>query len=64
VPRRIAADAGLAEGVAVTLRVEGQNLIVTRARPRYRLIDLLAKMHPQFRHKEVDWGPPRGKEVW
>tara|TARA_R110002072_G_scaffold297959_1_gene471315 strand:- start:26286 stop:26432 length:147 start_codon:yes stop_codon:yes gene_type:complete len=30
----------------------------------YELDELLAKIAPENRHKETDWGPPVGKEVW
>lgn len=63
-PRSVAADAGLTEGSAVALRVEGKKLVVTHARPRYRLADLLARHKPRHRHAEVDWGEKRGKEEW
>lgn len=32
--------------------------------PRYRLEDLLKKVGKQNRHPEIDFGPPKGREVW
>jgi len=57
-PRSLAADAGLAKGTVVDLRIEGDKLIIAPARPRYRLADLLSKITPDNRHDEVDWGAP------
>ena len=31
---------------------------------KYGLADLLAKMTPENRHPEIDWGPSMGEEVW
>lgn len=33
------------------------------ARP-LSLQELVARITPQNRHKEVQWGPDRGKEIW
>lgn len=63
-PRRIAEDAGMREGTPVDLRVDGQRLVVTPARPRYRLSELLSRMRVGQRHEEVDWGASRGEEEW
>lgn len=37
---------------------------VSKIRGKYRLSDLVKKIPKGFRQTEVDWGPPRGKEVW
>ena len=63
-PRKLAADARLSEGTRVELRVADGALIVTPARPRYTLAELLAGMKPEHAHGEVEWGPPRGEEAW
>jgi antitoxin MazE len=63
-PRSIAKDLRLFEGTAVDLRVEGENLIVSTARPRYKLSALLDGMRAENRHGEADWGKPRGEEAW
>lgn len=64
-PQHMAADLHIMEGATVTLTVEGATLIVKPTRKRYRLADLLAQLdESKKRHKEVDWGEPRGEEVW
>lgn len=66
-PRALAESASLREGSSVDLRLEGDSLIITPSRPRYTLEDLLASYDPtenQTESKEVDWGPPQGKEEW
>lgn len=63
-PRALAASVHLTEGSAVELHIEGNSLVVTPSRPRYRLDDLLAGVTPQNRHAETDWGPAQGEEAW
>ncbi len=63
-PRRVVEDARLTEGATVELQVEGDQLVITRARPKYRLADLLVKHTGGNKHEETDWGPPRGREEW
>jgi hypothetical protein len=31
---------------------------------KHQLDDLLARMKPEHRHGETDWGDRRGKEIW
>jgi antitoxin MazE len=63
-PRGLAEDAKLVEGTLVELRLEGDRIVVTPAVPKYELDDLLAKMRPEHKHGETDWGAPVGKEEW
>lgn len=63
-PRTLAADAHLHEGTTVELRLEGETLVVSRARPKYRLSELLGQIKPEHLHEEVDWGEARGEEAW
>jgi antitoxin MazE len=63
-PRNLAEGAKLQAGTQVEIAVEeGKRLVVTPARPRYKLAELLAKM-PEQKHDETDWGRPEGDEVW
>lgn len=63
-PRNIAEDARMFEGTPVELQLDGATLVVTPARPKYKLAELLEKHKPEHKHVESDWGPPRGQEVW
>lgn len=64
VPKQAADRAGLKEGAAVQVTAERGRLVIVAARPRYELTDLLKKERKTTQHPEVDWGPPRGKEIW
>ena len=63
-PQALAADARLYEGTRVDLKIEGEKLVITLARPRYKLSELLAQMKPEHTHEETDWGESKGDESW
>ncbi len=65
IPKPVAEIAGVREGDA--LAVSGQQggaIVLRRARPKYRLEDLVAKISAKNRHDETDWGDRMGKESW
>lgn len=63
-PRHVAHDANLTEGVAVELTVKDGTVVVTPVRKKYKLDDLIAAMNVENAHSEVDWGEAEGDEVW
>jgi antitoxin MazE len=65
IPLALAKQASLAEGDSVKLVLDREGGIVLRpARRKYELSDLVARITPKNRHRETDWGPPKGKESW
>ena len=65
IPLAIAKQAGLDEGDSVTLALDRKGGVVLRpVRRKYALSELVARITPKNRHRETDWGPPRGKETW
>ena len=45
---------------------EGKIIVkpITRVRGRYNLKELVSRIPERYQVKEIDWGPPVGKEVW
>ena len=65
IPKRLAQEAGLGQSMAVELRVEGGQIVITPLRPaRYQLDELLAGIGLGQLHGETDWGKPQGQEEW
>jgi antitoxin MazE len=60
-PRPVLDQAGLEEGAKVDVVVEGDHLVIRRA--RVRLADLLEHCTPDNRPDPIDWGPDVGREV-
>ena len=63
IPKDIARRAGLREGTQVDVEAEGDRIIISPARPRYVLADLLKGMTPEAMREAFDWGPDKGREI-
>ena len=65
IPKNIAEDIHVEDGATVDMRVEeGYLVIAPVGKPAYTLEELVSKITPENRHDLIDFGPPRGKEVW
>ena len=62
-PKPMLEQIGLAEGQQVDVLVEGDHLVIRRARRRPTLDELLAQCKPENRPEPVDWGPDVGREI-
>ena len=62
IPKAIAEEWGVKEGTQIELTREGNG--VNLRKRRYDLDEMIESMKGADLHPEVDWGPPRGKEVW
>ena len=62
IPREIAGRAGLSEGSRVEIAMEQDRIVLSTARPRYRLEDLLRGMSRRAMRRAFDWGPDVGRE--
>lgn len=65
IPKALAVEAGISEGSAVEIELDGDTLSVRALRIEdYSLEDLLAGVTPQNRHGEIETGGSVGREVW
>ena len=62
IPKDMATALGLADGARVELQAEADRIVISIARPHYRLEDLLAGMTPEAMHDAFDWGADVGRE--
>jgi antitoxin MazE len=63
-PQAIAQEIGLKAGTIISISTEGDKIILSPAKPKYTLQELLKNVTPEQQHDEVDWGEPQGEEVW
>ena len=66
-PKDVLRKANIDIGDDVDVFVEKGEIIVKpnkATRGKYDLKKLLSKMPADYRAEEIDWGEPRGKEVW
>ena len=65
IPKPFAEDAAVKEGSIVDVSVSQGKLVVTPVRKKTTTLQqLLTKVHRSNLHREVDWGPPVGREAW
>lgn len=64
IPKAFAREAKLEEGTEVDIAVSDGRLVISPARPRYSLADLVEQITPDNRHDETDWGDRIGREAW
>ncbi|MBP2294867.1 AbrB/MazE/SpoVT family DNA-binding domain-containing protein [Azospirillum rugosum] len=62
IPKDIAGRVGLSDGSRVDVEAEGDRIVISVARPRYALAELLAGMTPDTMRDAFDWGPDAGRE--
>jgi antitoxin MazE len=63
IPKDIANRVGLREGARVDVEAQGDRIIVSPARPRYVLAELLKGITPEAMREAFDWGPDKGREI-
>jgi len=63
-PQVIVQQVNLHEGALVTISTEDNKIILSTARPKYSLDELLKDVTPQMQHDELDWGESVGDESW
>lgn len=64
IPGAYAKDLGLREGTDVEVSLVDGGLMLRPRQARYTLEELVARITPENRHDETDWGPPVGREAW
>ncbi|HLT02317.1 MAG TPA: AbrB/MazE/SpoVT family DNA-binding domain-containing protein [Geminicoccaceae bacterium] len=63
-PKAVAEQAQLREGVAIDITVVEGRVTIERRPSAYNLDELIEQITPANRHDETDWGEPQGAEVW
>jgi antitoxin MazE len=63
-PQAIAQQIGLKAGTVITISTEGDKIVLSPAKPKYTLQELLKDVKSEQQHDEIDWGEPQGEEVW
>ena len=65
IPKSFAKEAGVEEGSAVDISIQGDRLVIQTVRPvRYELDDLLSQIREENLHDEIGTGQSAGREAW
>jgi len=63
IPKSVAGEAGLKEGSRVDIAIKAGRIVISPARPRYALTDLLRGMTPKAMREAFEWGRDAGREA-
>lgn len=65
IPKSFAKEAGVEEGSAVDISLEGDRLVIRPVRKaRYRLSNLISRIRNDNLHEEISTGEALGRELW
>ena len=64
IPGTYAKDLDLKEGMDLDVSLVEGGLLLRPPPEEYTLEELVARITPENRHGETDWGPPVGRESW
>ena len=64
ISKNVLLEMGLNIESKVQIRVTKGKMIISRKNSLPTLDELCAKITPQNRHPETNWGAPIGKEIW
>jgi antitoxin MazE len=64
IPAGFARQIKVRQGDPVWLSLADNKLTIQSAKPSYQVKLLIRKIRKNQLHKELDWGGPRGAEVW
>ena len=65
IPKSFAKEAGVEEGSAVDISIDGERLVIQPVHsPAYKLRDLVSEIREDNIHEEIPAGDRVGREVW
>ena len=64
IPQEAADHFKLKPGASVRIEVNSHSITIRPARKRWSERELLKGVTPDAAGAEIDWGPPRGREIW
>ena len=64
IPKPFASQVKLSEDSEVDISMNGDTIVITPARRKWKLDELVSRITPDNRHSEVEIGSRSGKEAW
>jgi len=65
IPKSFAKEAGVEEGSAVDISLDGDRIVIRPAEPlRYEISNLVSEIREDNIHEEIDTGDAVGREGW
>ena len=63
-PQSLIQKVGWQEGEQITITTNENQIILSVAKPKYCLEELLKNANPEDQQSEIDWGESRGAEIY
>jgi len=63
IPKIVAEEARMQEGDAIVIKASPDHIELRHAEKIPNLKEMVAKITPENRYQETDWGPDIGKEI-
>jgi antitoxin MazE len=64
IPGAYCRQSGMVEGSKVTVSIENGSLVITPVKGKYELEELLLQVNDDNLHGEIQYGEPKGREIW
>ncbi|MFY8092844.1 MAG: AbrB/MazE/SpoVT family DNA-binding domain-containing protein [Niveispirillum sp.] len=64
IPKGVAEDINLQDGMSVDVRAVDGAIIIKPAPQKVTIDTLMQSYRPEHRHQDIDLGGPVGKEIW
>jgi antitoxin MazE len=64
IPKVVLDRVDIHEGDELEVRIENGGIVLQLATPKLRLRDLVKRIKADNLHGELNWGKPRGRELW
>jgi len=64
IPQSVANEVGFTVGTVVNVEVVDHKVVISPAKKKYQLDELLVGVTPELIGGEYDWGQPVGLEIW
>jgi len=64
IPKIILDEIHWKENESLEIRTESDKIIIERTTRRKNIKELFADYHGEYTPVKIDWGNPRGKEIW
>ena len=62
IPKHLAKEAGFVDGTELEMNIVDKKIVLSR--PKLTLEELMKQVTPENIHPEIDFGPPKGNEIW
>lgn len=64
IPKIILDEVKWAENEDIVIKTEDERIVIEKARKRKNIIELFENYEEEYNSTEIDWGKPKGVEIW